>query len=126
MIVAFCLVALLPLISGRVAPNTSAAAIVSLVRWPALAVMTSLALALLYRLAPSRRGAKWRWVSPGALVATALWLSLHPCVLPCRPPSAAFPTRASFLGEGGHALGLVIAGEKQEEGTSLEVEPRGQ
>jgi membrane protein len=31
-------------------------------------------LAMLYRFAPCRRAAKWRWASPGALVATALWL----------------------------------------------------
>jgi membrane protein len=29
---------------------------------------------MLYRFAPSRRPAKWRWVSPGAIVGTALWL----------------------------------------------------
>ena len=28
----------------------------------------------LYRYAPSRRSAKWRWVSPGALIATVLWM----------------------------------------------------
>jgi membrane protein len=32
------------------------------------------ALAMLYRFAPCRRAAKWRWVSPGAAVATVLWL----------------------------------------------------
>jgi membrane protein len=29
---------------------------------------------MLYRFAPCRRAAKWRWVSPGAAAATVLWL----------------------------------------------------
>lgn len=32
------------------------------------------ALSLLYRYGPCRVGAKWKWVTPGSLVATALWL----------------------------------------------------
>ena len=36
-------------------------------------VMT--ALGVLYRFAPPRRSARWRWVSPGAVVATLLWVA---------------------------------------------------
>lgn len=32
-------------------------------------------LSLLYRYGPSRQAARWRWVTPGSLVATALWLA---------------------------------------------------
>ena len=32
------------------------------------------ALSLLYRFGPSRRAATWGWVSPGSLLATAMWL----------------------------------------------------
>ena len=35
---------------------------------------TVLALAVLYRFAPSRAEPKWRWVTPGALLAAGLWL----------------------------------------------------
>jgi membrane protein len=31
-------------------------------------------LAMLYRYAPNRTSAQWRWISPGAVVATVLWL----------------------------------------------------
>jgi membrane protein len=31
-------------------------------------------LAVLYRYAPDRHPPRWRWVSPGAIVATLLWL----------------------------------------------------
>jgi membrane protein len=44
--------------------------------WVGLAGLMALALAVLYRFAPARRGrARWRWVSGGATVATALWLA---------------------------------------------------
>lgn len=35
---------------------------------------TIFALAILYRFGPSRRDAKWRWVTPGALFAASVWL----------------------------------------------------
>jgi membrane protein len=34
-----------------------------------------LGLALLYRFAPSRAEAKWRWITPGSLLAAGLWLA---------------------------------------------------
>jgi membrane protein len=43
-------------------------------RWLLLAAFLVLALALVYRFAPSRHRPKWRWISPGALVATGLWI----------------------------------------------------
>ncbi|MEA2731086.1 MAG: rane protein [Acetobacteraceae bacterium] len=42
--------------------------------WPLLIVVVMTGLAVLYRYAPNRRTPRWRWVSPGALAATALWL----------------------------------------------------
>ncbi|MFO7478121.1 MAG: YihY/virulence factor BrkB family protein [Methyloceanibacter sp.] len=43
-------------------------------RWPLLALLVLLTLALLYRYGPCRRSAKWRWVTVGSLFATVLWL----------------------------------------------------
>lgn len=48
--------------------------VVSLVRWPILAVAILFALAVLYRYAPSRAEPKWRWVSWGSVAAGAIWL----------------------------------------------------
>jgi membrane protein len=42
--------------------------------WPALALVMAAALAVLYRYAPDRHDARWRWISPGAGLATLLWL----------------------------------------------------
>lgn len=45
-----------------------------ILEWPLLIVLMMLALAVLYRLAPNRDAPQWRWISPGALIATLLWL----------------------------------------------------
>ena len=42
--------------------------------WPLLFVVVMIGLAVLYRYAPDRHPPRWRWVSPGAIVATLLWL----------------------------------------------------
>ncbi len=39
-----------------------------------LVLFVAMALALLYRYGPCRRAARWRWVTPGSLLATILWL----------------------------------------------------
>jgi membrane protein len=43
-------------------------------RWPLLAVAQIAALAVVYRYAASRAEPKWRWITPGAVIATLLWL----------------------------------------------------
>lgn len=43
-------------------------------RWVGLVVAMSIALAVLYKVAPDRDDAELRWVSVGAVVATVLWL----------------------------------------------------
>ena len=50
--------------------------LIALVRWPLLALAFISALAFAYRYAPSRNDPKFRWVSVGAVVSTALWLAL--------------------------------------------------
>jgi membrane protein len=44
-------------------------------RWPVLALIMALSLALVYRYGPDRKDAHWRWVSIGSLTGTALWLA---------------------------------------------------
>jgi membrane protein len=74
MLLAFLLIAVFPLIVERLWLGPTLNTVLSFVRWPALALMCTVALGMLYRSAPCRRAAKWRWVSPGAIVATATWL----------------------------------------------------
>lgn len=46
-----------------------------ILRWPLLAGVSLVALGVLYRVAPCRSSPRWRWVSVGSLVSTALWLA---------------------------------------------------
>ena len=48
--------------------------LISALRWPILFCAAAFGLSLLYRYGPSRERAKWRWVTWGSVVATALWL----------------------------------------------------
>lgn len=44
------------------------------VRWPLLAAVMLLALAVVYRVGPHRDEPRWRWLSGGAVVAVVVWL----------------------------------------------------
>jgi membrane protein len=67
-------VVVLPVALGLFGAATLAERIIALARWPALLLAVMLALALLYRFGPSRRAAKWRWVSWGSVTAAVLWV----------------------------------------------------
>jgi membrane protein len=43
-------------------------------RWVLLAAFLIVGLAVIYRYAPDRRAARWRWVSWGSVIAAVLWL----------------------------------------------------
>ena len=43
-------------------------------RWPIFAVLVIMGLGVIFRYGPSRQPAKWRWLSPGALSATVIWI----------------------------------------------------
>jgi len=45
-----------------------------LVRWPVLAAVTVTLLSLLYRYGPSREHARWRWITPGSVLAAGVWI----------------------------------------------------
>ena len=49
--------------------------IVSLARWPLLLAILLTALGILYRFGPSRRAARWEWLSVGAIAAALLWIA---------------------------------------------------
>jgi membrane protein len=49
--------------------------LVAVARWPALFLMASFALSLLYRYGPSRAVARWRWLTLGSVTAAALWIA---------------------------------------------------
>lgn len=73
-VVALGLVALLPGVLGLLGLAGTERLIIALLRWPLLAAVMVVALAVLYRYAPARAAAQWRWVLLGAAAATLLWL----------------------------------------------------
>ncbi len=67
-------VVVLPVALGLFGAATLAERFVAVARWPALLLAVMFALALLYRFGPSRRVAKWRWVTWGSVLAAVLWV----------------------------------------------------
>ena len=49
--------------------------IVALARWPLMFLILLVALAILYRFAPSRDAPRWQWLSLGAVAAAILWIA---------------------------------------------------
>ncbi len=74
MLAAVAAVVAIPLVLSDVGLGAIAQTIIRIGRWPALVLIMLMGLALLYRYGPSRRRAKWQWLSVGSLVATVSWL----------------------------------------------------
>ena len=66
----------LPLIESAFGRSPADQSIIDVLRWPAMFVLALAGLAVLYRYAPSRRPAKWRWISIGSIFAAAAWLAV--------------------------------------------------
>lgn len=73
-VVALALIAILPAIIGLLPLGGFGRTLAAALRWPILLLLVIVGLAALYRFAPCRSGARWRWVSWGAAVATVLWI----------------------------------------------------
>jgi membrane protein len=48
--------------------------VIKIARWPALFIVVTLALAVLYRYGPSREKPRWRWLTWGSVFAAVAWL----------------------------------------------------
>lgn len=75
MVVILILLVVLPSITALLSLPDWWTTLVPVARWLLFVAIVSLAIATLYRYAPARRPAKWRWLSTGAIVATLMWLS---------------------------------------------------
>jgi membrane protein len=74
--VAVALVVVFPLLLAAFGLSSSDYPVVGYLRWPVMFVLMIVALAVLYRYGPSRRRAKWRWLSVGSVLAALLWLAV--------------------------------------------------
>jgi membrane protein len=64
----------IPLVLAALGTSEWAKVVVSIVRVALLWAGMVLGLAVVYRYAPARKHARWRWVSTGSIVAATLWL----------------------------------------------------
>jgi membrane protein len=71
---ALALVAVLPAALAILPLSAAWGDVLALIRWPILAGIVILALAIVYRYAPDRAEPKWQWISWGSVAATALWI----------------------------------------------------
>ena len=74
-IIAIALIAVLPAAVQLIAVGPTTKWLALIVQWPLLIVLVMLGLAVLYRFCPDRDKPQWRWVSPGAVAATLLWIA---------------------------------------------------
>ncbi|MGI3786215.1 MAG: YihY/virulence factor BrkB family protein [Janthinobacterium lividum] len=73
-LVVISLVAVLPAVLSFLGTSGVVTFLIQVVRWLLIVVVITIALAVLYRVAPDRDAPKLRWVSVGAGFATLLWI----------------------------------------------------
>jgi membrane protein len=66
-------IVVLPLIMDFLGLSVVSEALFFYFRWPALLLVLVTFLSTLYRFGPSRRHAKWTWLTPGSVIASLLW-----------------------------------------------------
>lgn len=74
-IVALGAIVVIPAILAFVGLGGLPATLISLARWPILFALIVIGIGLLYRFGPSRKPARWRWISVGSLLAASLWVA---------------------------------------------------
>lgn len=62
-------IAVIPILLQMLPMTTSTSVLVGLIRWPIMFAVLILALAALYRWGPDAPDSRWRWISPGAVIA---------------------------------------------------------
>ncbi|MBB1344071.1 YihY/virulence factor BrkB family protein [Pseudoalteromonas sp. SR45-6] len=73
-VIALLIIGILPIALNIVGLENSIDTVIKLLTWLLLAVTFHFALAFVYRYAPHRKAAKWRWVTTGSVMATGLWI----------------------------------------------------
>lgn len=74
MLVTATVITAVPPLLESIGLPASVATLISLLRWPLLAVAMMAALAVLYRYSGDRDEPEWQWVTWGAVAATGIWL----------------------------------------------------
>jgi membrane protein len=72
--VALAAIVVAPIIFAAVGLSSLLSLAIVFLRWPLLLVVATIALAAIYRYGPSRREARWQWLSVGSAAAAIGWL----------------------------------------------------
>lgn len=75
LVLAVFVVAAVPATLAFLTPEGWGAALAFVLRWPILFGFGIAGIAMLYRLGPVQRLSRWRWLTPGAVLACALWVA---------------------------------------------------
>jgi membrane protein len=75
LLVALGCIVIFPLAMSGIGLASLTEVIFRIARWPVLITVVILGLAVLYRYGPSRREAKWRWLSLGSVFAALSWMA---------------------------------------------------
>jgi len=67
-------VVVLPVVLSYIGLSSIGEILLRLARWPLLLAVIIMGLAVLYRFGPSRREARWQWLSVGSVFAAVAWL----------------------------------------------------
>ncbi|KAA1152238.1 YihY/virulence factor BrkB family protein [Pseudoalteromonas fuliginea] len=68
------IIGILPIVLNLVGLKEGIDLLIKLISWPLLALIFNFTLVFLYRYAPHRKPAKWRWITIGSSIATVLWI----------------------------------------------------
>ena len=99
MAVAIGLLVALPSIFRILGLGSTTKVVVSVLRWPVLVAVLLTGLSVLYRYGPDRGDPKWRWITPGSLIAAAVWLAA----------SVGFSVYSAFFGKFDETYGAISA-----------------
>ncbi len=73
--IALACTVVVPVVLNYVGLSNASDLLLRLGRWPAMFIILTLGLSLIYRYGPSREAAKWRWITYGSAIASLLWLA---------------------------------------------------
>lgn len=76
MLAALGSIVVVPVVLGYVRLSDFGDVFLRIGRWPAMYVILTFALAVIYRYGPSREAPRWRWITWGSAIAALLWLAL--------------------------------------------------
>ena len=74
LMVALSVIVIAPIIFSAVGLSSPSSLAIVVLRWPLFLVLATVALAAIYRYGPSRREARWQWLSVGSAAAAIAWL----------------------------------------------------